>query len=89
MTELNEVERGASDLETGSTSLTIWHCIGLTILIIILQMWVELFVSGAPNTELRDINWVKISIISGVAGFLTALAGAILAGPLRPPRRRQ
>src|SRR5205814_1355061 len=59
---------------------SIWHCIGLTFLVLILQLWVEYFLSGAPNAQLRDISWSKIAISSGIAGFLTAAAGAILAG---------
>src|SRR5437016_566659 len=81
MTEFGETDKDISETEEGSPpNLTIWHCVGLTFLVLILQMWVDYFISGAPNMDLRDISWAKIAISSGIAGFLTAGAGAMLAG---------
>ncbi|PWT87915.1 MAG: hypothetical protein C5B54_11500 [Acidobacteria bacterium] len=58
--------------------LTVFHAIGLVILFLISEAWVQLIlVKGA---QLQEDTWVFAALTSGIAGAVTALAGAFLAG---------
>lgn len=60
--------------------LSVWHCIGLVVLFLVLGFWSDQLLTSTGNPLFRDITWMKIAITSAFAGLLTAAAGAILAG---------
>jgi membrane protease YdiL (CAAX protease family) len=60
--------------------LTVLHCIGLIVLLGILQGFVVLFLSKIHGNVLNHPDWPDIVLTTGIPGLLTAKAGAILAG---------
>lgn len=59
---------------------TIWHSIGLMVLLGILQAWVYFALSRAAGVELKELSWMHIALINGVSGAITVWAGATLSG---------
>lgn len=59
---------------------TIWHSVGLMLLLAIVQAWVYFGLSKAGRIELQDMSWIHIAMINGVAGVITVWAGATLTG---------
>lgn len=69
-----------SDRQPAPARFTIFHCIGLIVLWGLLQAFILLFLSKLGHDPLKNPDWKDIALISGVSGFLTAQAGAILGG---------
>ena len=59
---------------------TIWHSVGLMVLLGILQAWVYFAISKAVGVELKELSWMHIALINGLSGALTVWAGATLSG---------
>lgn len=60
--------------------LSVWHCIGLIVLFVLLQLWTDQILTSTGLPIFTDTTWAKIALTSAVSGLLTAIAGALLAG---------
>jgi membrane protease YdiL (CAAX protease family) len=60
--------------------LTIAHAIGMILLLAVLQLLASSLLAKSGLSILEDSSWVNIAVTHAVSGFLTAEAGAILAG---------
>jgi membrane protease YdiL (CAAX protease family) len=76
--EINPLEE--NNLKPPEAHLTVLHCIGLVVLLGILQGFVVLFLSKIHPNVLNNPDWPDIILTTGIPGLLTAKAGAILAG---------
>lgn len=76
--EINSPEE--NNFQPPESHLTVLHCIGLVVLLGILQGFVVLFLSKIHPNVLNNPDWPDIVLTTGISGLLTAKAGAILAG---------
>ena len=57
---------------------TIWHSVGLMVLLGILQAWIYFALSRAGRIDLKELSWMHVALINGISGVITAWAGATL-----------
>lgn len=60
--------------------LSVWQCVGLVVLFVILQLWVDHILTATGHPAFRETTWTKIAITSAISGLLTGISGALLAG---------
>lgn len=75
-----EEEREPKEETPQEIYLSVWQCVGLIVLFVVLQLWTDQLLGATGLPAFRDTTWAKIALTSAVSGFLTAIAGALLAG---------
>lgn len=60
--------------------LSVWHCVGLMVLFVVLQLMTDQILSSTGLPAFKDTTWTKIALTSAISGILTGIAGALLAG---------
>lgn len=78
--EQDQNEEITEEGEPEEPHLTIFQCFGLIVLLIILQLLTSLLLTKSKSPASDESGWQNLAITHAISGFLTAKAGAVLAG---------
>jgi membrane protease YdiL (CAAX protease family) len=78
--DYDEEERGPQQQTSQEIYLSVWQCVGLIVLFVVLQLMTDQILTATGHPAFKDTTWTKIALTSAISGLLTGIAGALLAG---------